>query len=676
MARKNTIRLLLINASDNASERLVSLFRGAGRVARAQRVGSAEELERALQNTWDLLIADDNHPELTLESCLELLRRTGAELPAIALRADADLPALFAAGARDVLAPDDDQRLVCAALREIETAELRRGAARLHKQLREAEQRNSLLLGEAEQAIAYIADGMLISANARFAERFGHAEPGDLDCVPIIDLIAAADHERFKLLLKSGDGTALDFTGQHSGGDTFLATLTLHSATFDDEACTQLIVTDRSGAAAAVATGNPERDAGTGLFSRSWLLEQLGKHLGGSLALIGIDQFGLQRAQLGYARWDLLLAELATFIGGHTDLPAAALARLGDDTLAVLAPQTSSADALAWAQQLCRAVDTHIVEFDGQSRHCTVSVGIAAIDGSAASDLLDRALSGCEQLRTDAANDGVGNGARVQEAERGKRSAPSGSGQLHALEEALEEQRFTLLFQPIISLRGASGEHYEVLLRMRGDTDTLELPDNFLAALGASADHVKLDRWILLEATKQLAANRATGNDTRLVINLTVNALLDDTLAAWLGVALKAAGLPPAALILQLQETDVVTYLKPARQFAETIRQMGCRFSIAGFGRVLDATKTLKSVPADLVQIDGTYTRALQTGGDLQSLKGLVSAVGAQDTQVIVPFVENASVLATLWQVGADFIQGHYLQAPSREMNYEFTDIA
>jgi EAL domain-containing protein (putative c-di-GMP-specific phosphodiesterase class I) len=41
-----------------------------------------------------------------------------------------------------------------------------------------------------------------------------------------------------------------------------------------------------------------------------------------------------------------------------------------------------------------------------------------------------------------------------------------------------------------------------------------------------------------------------------------------------------------------------------------------------------------------------------------------------------VPFVENASVLATLWQVGADFIQGHYLQAPSREMDYEFSDIA
>ena len=74
MARKNTIRLLLINASDNDSELMVSLFRSAGRVARAQRVDSADELKEALQLSWDLLIADDNHPELKVEACLAHLQ--------------------------------------------------------------------------------------------------------------------------------------------------------------------------------------------------------------------------------------------------------------------------------------------------------------------------------------------------------------------------------------------------------------------------------------------------------------------------------------------------------------------------------------------------------------------------------------------------------------------------
>jgi EAL domain-containing protein (putative c-di-GMP-specific phosphodiesterase class I) len=180
----------------------------------------------------------------------------------------------------------------------------------------------------------------------------------------------------------------------------------------------------------------------------------------------------------------------------------------------------------------------------------------------------------------------------------------------------------------------------------------------------------------LLEATKQLAENRAHGNDTRLLINLTANVLHDETLLSWLGVALKAAALPPSALILQLREIDVINNMPAAKAFADGIRQLGCRFSIGGFGRVMDSLTTLKSVPVDIVQVDASFTRNLLANNDTQPLKTLVAEVGAQSAAVVIPFVENASVLATLWQVGADFIQGHYLQAPSRSMNYEFTDIA
>ena len=38
----------------------------------------------------------------------------------------------------------------------------------------------------------------------------------------------------------------------------------------------------------------------------------------------------------------------------------------------------------------------------------------------------------------------------------------------------------------------------------------------------------------------------------------------------------------------------------------------------------------------------------------------------------VVPMVENANVLSTLWQAGANYIQGHYLQEPSQDMNYDF----
>jgi len=672
MARKNTIKLLLINGSDNDSERLVSLFRSAGRVARAERIGAAGDLPGALQGPWDLLIADDQHPELDIATALEQWRGAGADFSVIVQCADADLPALFAAGASEVVAPDEDQRLLLAALRELKTVELRRQVGRLKQQLREAEQRNALLLGEADQAIAYVADGMIINANPLFARHFGHADAGELDCMPIIDLIAPQDHERFKALLKSGADSALPIHGQGADGAPFAAMLRLHAASYDGEACTQLIVSEPDSGAAATETGSG-RDAETGWFSRDWLRQRLDQGLGGSLLWIGIDQFAPLRRQLGFEGGNRLLADVAAFIAAQELLPDSCLARAGDDSLALLTSANCEA-ARDWALRLCRAVEAHIVETGAQSRQCTVSVGIAACAGKSAATTLDEAFAACEKLRADAGDNDIGNGAAVYTAAR--IDAHGAEGLRHDLDSALEQQRFALLFQPIISLRGAGGEHYETLLRMRGDTDELELPDNFLETLGPCAGHAKLDRWILLEATRRLANSRAGGNDTRLLINLTVNALLDDGLAAWLGVALKAAGLPGSSLILQLRETDVVNYLRPAKIFADALRQLGCHLSIGGFGRVQDPLKTLKNTPADWVQIDGDYTRSLQTGGDAQALKALVGAVGELDIRVIVPFVENAQVLAVLWQVGADFIQGHYLQAPSRDMDYEFTDIA
>jgi len=62
--------------------------------------------------------------------------------------------------------------------------------------------------------------------------------------------------------------------------------------------------------------------------------------------------------------------------------------------------------------------------------------------------------------------------------------------------------------------------------------------------------------------------------------------------------------------------------------------------------------------------------------GDPQLLKGLVSAINEAGKLSVVPCVENASVLATLWQVGVNYIQGQYLQPPSLRMDYEFTEIA
>lgn len=669
MARKNTIKLLLVNSSDNETERLVSIFRRAGKVARATRAGDPAALAELVAQPWDLLIADDQVEALPAATVLALLREQNVALPALVITTSADPAALFEAGARDVLSPAEEPRLIGAALRELEYRSLRQQLAESQRDLEAAEQRNALLLGESAQAIAYVTGGMIAGASERFAERFGYPDGDAIDCVPIIDLVAADSQDAVKAALKSADGSAVAFEGMNATGETFLASLQLVPSTYDGEPCLQVTVGARD---IAHSTRVSERDE-SGLYGRQWFIDHVTPNSGNLLA-IAIDNFAGLRRQFGLAAAHRLTAAVGAFLSTDESLANAALARVADDVMAV----TVSADrqaAHALGEQLCQTMAEHIIELDGHSLHCTISVGATAITNLPAEALLDQAVAATDRLREERGNDGVGNAVAWSET-AGHESLQRGALSPEAtLQEALEDERFQLLYQPVISLRGGRGEHYEALLRLSGDSE-LALPDNLIGALSVCVDNAKLDRWVLLEATKRLSANRARGHDTRLLINLTASALQDEGLCAWLAVALKAADLPPEALVLQLREADVINYLKPARDFVAAVAQLGCQTAIAGFGRAVEPLKTLKTVPVGLVQLDGAFTRELQTGGNAAPLKELVGALTSQSIKVVIPFVENAAVLATLWQVGADFIQGHYLQPPSDDMNYEFADIA
>jgi len=77
------------------------------------------------------------------------------------------------------------------------------------------------------------------------------------------------------------------------------------------------------------------------------------------------------------------------------------------------------------------------------------------------------------------------------------------------------------------------------------------------------------------------------------------------------------------------------------------------------------------------IKVDGSFSSDIQKKNeDSKALKELVGKLTAAGKKSIIPLVENATMMATLWQSGAHFIQGHYLQAPTQTMNFQFGDDA
>jgi EAL domain-containing protein (putative c-di-GMP-specific phosphodiesterase class I) len=245
---------------------------------------------------------------------------------------------------------------------------------------------------------------------------------------------------------------------------------------------------------------------------------------------------------------------------------------------------------------------------------------------------------------------------------------------LELVNEAIENQRFVLLFQPIISLRGDSDEHYEVFLRMLDREGEQMAPGAFLRTAIDNDVAGKIDRWVILQSIKMLSTHRAKGNNTRLTINLTCNSVTDPDFTQWLGVAIKAARLPSDAVIFQVTEKDASTYIRQTREFFEKLKEMYCRASISRFRMTPDSFEVLNHIPAEFVKLDGTKIEDMGDDDEIgEAVTNTLRKLQAAGKLSIVPMVETANILSTLWQAGANYIQGHYLQEPSAEMDYDFS---
>ena len=681
--QKKTIRLLILEDSQNEAERLVSLFRNAGQATRVHRLTSSEDLADVLQQTWDLLINAPTSTNLDPSEAIGAIRKQAKDIPVIQLIDGNDSDAIteaLALGAQGALPQGEDEWLILVASRELANLEERRARRSAELALREAEKRCQLLLESSVDAIAYVHDGMHIYANRAYLELFGYEDVEELEGMPMIDLIASCDQGEFKGFLKnyqSLQGSAeLVCGGVRADGSSFKASMHFSPASYDGEPCIQVVIRAESDNAELEKLREiSSQDLVTGLYNRNHFLESLdgaveravnaGKN--SSLAYLRIDRFASLQAEIGLGDSDRLLAELAQLL--RRQFPQnAELARFGDDAFAVLMEEATPKQLEQPLTELLKKVEGHLFDVGGRTVQTSLSIGVAALDEQTAKarDVVDRAHRCAEEL-TD------GNALRVYDPARELAAAASRGNVLAMLQQALEKNSFRLLFQPIISLRGDSHEHYEVLLRLLDPEGAEVPPGEFLDAAKEAGLASKIDRWVLLNSIKLLAEHRNKGHSTRLMVHLSGTSLQDPSLLSWLGAALKASRLPPDSLVFQLDENDAVAYLRQAKALTQGLAGLGCRVALNQFGCVLNPLNTLKHLDADFVKIDGSYTQDLSRQENQEALKQLLAQLHEQAKQTIVPFVDSATVLATLWQAGVGYIQGQYLQGPSQSMDYNFS---
>jgi diguanylate cyclase (GGDEF)-like protein/PAS domain S-box-containing protein len=590
-------------------------------------------------------------------------------------------------GAVDKCSYDQPEHLQLVVQRELAQLQTGSNARNFEDRFHESEKRARQLMESSRDAIAYVHEGMHVFANSSYLNMFGFDDLDEIEGTPILDMVAPEAHANFKEFLRNygndeDQQNRLETRGMLPDGKQFDAEMEFAPASIDGEPCIQIIIRNQAGNSRELEQKLQfltKQDILTGLFNRQYFMEELelaitdtisGSETAGVIYLL-MDNFKDIKDNLGIGVADMVLSDIANLIReqlGESDIAA----RFSDHVFTVLHRDCSADKLQELGEKLRQTVENHIADVENQSVTTTCSIGMTIITESTPSgqELISRVDLACDVARSSG-----GNRVHLHNPVIDEKIGKERDQQMHSLiADALEQDQFTLLFQPIVSLQGEQGEKYEVLLRLQGDDSDYILPTQFLPIAEQTGQIADIDRWVIGNAIRALAEHRSKGADTRFFIKLCTTTLLDESLVHHIQQCIQENHLQADALVFEIAEKGASQHLKHAKAFIKATRELHCYTALEHFGASPNSFQLLKHLPVDYLKIDGSFIHNLASDNDNQVMvKSILDTARSMNKQCIAEYVQDAHSLAVLWQSGIDFIQGNFLQEPSENLTYDFT---
>jgi EAL domain-containing protein (putative c-di-GMP-specific phosphodiesterase class I) len=223
------------------------------------------------------------------------------------------------------------------------------------------------------------------------------------------------------------------------------------------------------------------------------------------------------------------------------------------------------------------------------------------------------------------------------------------------------ENRFRLAQLPIAGLRSDSIQMYDLLVRMIDEQGNSVLPSEFIPAAERNNMMKNIDRWMLTAAMEFCQKTDAD----RVFVRLSRQSIMDSSTAAWMQQKLDENEFDCSRLVVQIPERDCATHIKQTRGLVKRLRKLGTGFAIEHYGVDTERFQILDMLKPDYIKIDGELMHTLMTDNSMQaSVSAIVKAAGERNIKTVAERVENANAMAVLFQLGLDFMQGHYVHEP------------
>jgi len=674
---QGAVPLIVMSRSQDHVEAINSTLRKAGHPVHCTWLTDARDLGDALtQLNPEMLVVFIEELDIDLGSIMKVKQTSAPEMPVLVARESIDEATIADAmklGAQDVVTLANRGRLQSVATRELRAFRLERALSTTLSSAREyREQLQNFLEGSAD-AITHVQEGIIVDANGAWLELFGYSGSDALTGTPLMDLFEQETHPALKGALVAclqGKWTnhGLKVQALLSDGSSMALELTLTKADYENEPATRISIPARHRtkldleARLAEAVKN---DASTRFLQQRYLIAAIRERCDVSIkggvrqfAHIKPDRFADIQHSIGMLASEDFMAQLADLLRVQitsTDV----CGRFGGNGFLILLERGTARDMEMWAENVVKRVGEHTFSIEDKTLSATVTVGLGLLPPTAPD--INAAITDAIKATRRGRELGGNQVHAVDKSDTDTRVQAYDKIWVKHIKSALMENRFRLVQQPIASLLGEDKGMFDVLVRMLDEQGNEVLPAEFIAAAERNDLMKNIDRWVI-GASMSFAANRKA---SCIFVRVSRDTILDKTVLTWLETQLKSLKIEPKRLCVQVTEELATQYVRPTTEFAENLRKLGFRFALEHFGTGRDPLKLLTDIGMNFIKVDGSLMQGLSTNQlQQQRVKGLVEAAKRKGVETVAERVEDANTMAVLWQLGIEFIQGYFVNAP------------
>lgn len=411
----------------------------------------------------------------------------------------------------------------------------------------------------------------------------------------------------------------------------------------------------------------------TSLPNRRLLLDRLQYNLSlskrnqtyGVLMFLDLDDFKKINDSLGHQVGDELLQQVATRVQQMLRR-VDTVARLGGDEFVILvANQALAGEALIeFSSNLANKIITEFQQpfvINGYEHHVSTSIGITIFSSTneTAISILGQADTAMYKSKNTGKNTFCFYEQAMQTIAEAKLSLE------HDLRQAIDQQQFSLNFQPQVNNSGKTLA-IEALLRWQHPQRSWVSPAEFIPLAEESGLIIPIGQWVLINACSQLKSWLQQGIELQHIsVNVSPKQFRQTDFIANIKSALDKSGLSANKLMLEITEGIVLDNVEDTIQKMSVLKLMGVQFSIDDFGTGYSSLSYLKRLPIDELKIDQSFVRDIATDKDDAAIVTTIIAMASHlNLTVVAEGVENFQQLNFLMANGCTLFQGYHFSRP------------